>query len=171
MLYGIVDVHLSFIFFLFFSSATFVRAISLEPLLVETPNSVCCLVLWSNFALLHTIQFASLFIYFFFFCHDFVRAISLEPLLADSKLSVLDRRTKQHTQFGVSASNGSRDMAWTKSWQKKTKKKTNEANWMVNIRAQLDRRTKQHTQFGVSASNGSRDMAWTKSWRKKTKIK
>ena len=27
----------------------------------------------------------------------------------------LDRRTKQHTQFGVSASNGSRDMARTKS--------------------------------------------------------
>ena len=31
----------------------------------------------------------------------------------------LDRRTKQHTQFGVSASNGSRDMAQTKSWRKK----------------------------------------------------
>ena len=79
----------------------------------------------------------------------------------------LDRRTKQHTQFGVSASNGSRDMARTKSWQKKNEKK---ANWMVNNSAQLDRRTKQHTQFGVSASNGSRDMARTKSWRKKTKI-
>ena len=35
----------------------------------------------------------------------------------------LDSRTKQHTQFGVSASNGSRDMAQTKSWQKKRKKK------------------------------------------------
>ena len=35
----------------------------------------------------------------------------------------LDRRTKQHTQFGVSASNGSRDMARTKCWQKKKKKK------------------------------------------------
>ena len=34
----------------------------------------------------------------------------------------LDRRTKQHTQFGVSASNGSRDMARTKSWRKKQKK-------------------------------------------------
>ena len=34
----------------------------------------------------------------------------------------LDCRTKQHTQFGVSASNGSRDIARTKSWQKKTKK-------------------------------------------------
>ena len=31
----------------------------------------------------------------------------------------LDCRTKQHTQFGVSASNGSRDMAGTKSWRKK----------------------------------------------------
>ena len=31
----------------------------------------------------------------------------------------LDSRTKQHTQFGVSASNGSRDMARTKSWWKK----------------------------------------------------
>ena len=35
----------------------------------------------------------------------------------------LDCRTKQHTQFGVSASNGSRDMARTKSWRKKRKKK------------------------------------------------
>ena len=34
----------------------------------------------------------------------------------------LDRRTKQHTQFGVSASNSSRDMARTKSWRKKRKK-------------------------------------------------
>ena len=80
-------------------------------------------------------------------------------------------RTKQHTQFGVSASNGSRDMARTKSWRKKRKKKekNNEANWMVSNSAQLDRRTKQHTQIGVSASNGSRDMGRTKSWRKKKK--
>ena len=76
----------------------------------------------------------------------------------------LDSRTKQHTQFGVSASNGSRDMARTKSWRKK-KKKSNKANWMVSNSAQLDRRTKQHTQFGVSASNGARDMARTKSWQ------
>ena len=34
-----------------------------------------------------------------------------------------DSRTKQHTQFGVSASNGPRDMARTKSWRKKAKKK------------------------------------------------
>ena len=92
-----------------------------------------------------------------------------------SNSAKLDCRTKQHTQFGVSASNGSRDMARTKSWQKKTKKikkkTTNEANWMVNNSAQLDRRIKQHTQFEVSASNGSRDMARTKSWREKKKNK
>ena len=80
-----------------------------------------------------------------------------------SNSAKLDCRTKQHTQFGVSASNGSRDMARTKSWQKKRKKKKkkNVANWMVSNSAQLDRRTKQHTQFGVSVSNGSRDMART----------
>ena len=32
-----------------------------------------------------------------------------------SNSAKLDRRIKQHTQFGVSASNGSRDMARTKS--------------------------------------------------------
>ena len=64
-------------YFYFFFCHDFVRAISLEPLLAETPNSLCCLVLRSNFALLLTIQFASLFIYFFyfFFRHDFVRRI------------------------------------------------------------------------------------------------
>ena len=36
----------------------------------------------------------------------------------------LDRRTKQHTKFGVSASNGSRDMAWTKVEKKKKKMNT-----------------------------------------------
>ena len=80
----------------------------------------------------------------------------------------LHSRTKQHTQFGVSASNGSRDMARTKLWRKRAKKKkNNKANWMVSNSAQLDHRTKQHTQFGVSASNSSRDMVRTKSWRKK----
>ena len=39
-----------------------------------------------------------------------------------SNSAKLDRRTKQHTQFGVSASNGSRDMARTKSWREKKKK-------------------------------------------------
>ena len=33
-----------------------------------------------------------------------------------SNSAKLDHRTKQHTQFRVSASNGSRDMAQTKSW-------------------------------------------------------
>ena len=33
----------------------------------------------------------------------------------------LDSRTKQHTQFGVSASNGSRDMAYTKIVAEKKK--------------------------------------------------
>ena len=40
-----------------------------------------------------------------------------------SNSAQLDRRTKQHTQFGVSASNASRDMAQTKSWQNKKGKK------------------------------------------------
>ena len=84
-----------------------------------------------------------------------------------SNSAKLDRRTKQHTQFGVSASNGSRDMARTKSWRKK--KKNNKANWMMRNSAKLDSRTKQHTQSGVSTSDSSRDMAPTKSWRKKIK--
>ena len=72
-----------------------------------------------------------------------------------SNSAQLSRRTKQHTQFGVSASNGSRDMARTKSWQnrggknKLKRKKNNEVNWMVSNSAKLDHRTKQHTQFGV----------------------
>ena len=40
-----------------------------------------------------------------------------------SNSAKLDHRTKQHTQFGVSASNGSRDMGRTKSWRKKKEKK------------------------------------------------
>ena len=89
-----------------------------------------------------------------------------------SNSAKLASRTKQHTQSGVCTSDGSRDMAATKSWRKKKtikKKKNNEANWMASYSAKLDRRTKQHTQFGVSASNGSRDIAATKSWRKKKK--
>ena len=85
----------------------------------------------------------------------------------------LDRRTKQHTQSGVSTSDGSRDMAPTKLWRekekKKKRKKKKEANWMVSYSEKLDSRTKQHTQFGVSASNGSRDMARTKVAEKKEK--
>ena len=42
----------------------------------------------------------------------------------------LDCRTKQHIQFGVFVSNGSRDMARTKSWRKKNKKKiTKRIGW------------------------------------------
>ena len=40
-----------------------------------------------------------------------------------SNSAQLDRRTKQHTQFGVSASNGSRDMARTNVAEKKEKRK------------------------------------------------
>ena len=88
-----------------------------------------------------------------------------------SNSAKLDRRTKQHTQFGVSVSNVSRDMARDKIVAEKRRKKkknlNNEANWMVSNSAKLDRRTKQHTQFGVSASNGSKDMARTKVAEKK----
>ena len=44
-----------------------------------------------------------------------------------SNSAKLDRRTKKHTQFGVSASNSSRNMAQTKSWRGK-KKKMNASN-------------------------------------------
>ena len=89
-----------------------------------------------------------------------------------SNSAKIERRTKQHTQSGVFTSDGSRDIAATKSWRKKIKKinkKNNEANWMVSNSANLDSRTKQHTQSGVSTSDGSRDIAATKSWRKKKK--
>ena len=42
-----------------------------------------------------------------------------------SNSAKLDHRTKQHTQFGVSESHGSRDMVCTKSWRGKKKKKKN----------------------------------------------
>ena len=90
-----------------------------------------------------------------------------------SNSAKLDSRTKQHTRSGVSTSDGSRDIAATKSWRKKIKKikeiKNIEANWMVSNSAKLDSSTKQHTQSGVSTSDGSRDIAATKSWRKKIK--
>ena len=44
----------------------------------------------------------------------------------------LDSRTKQHTQFGVSASNGSRDMARTKVAGKKEKKKKKEKKMNID---------------------------------------
>ena len=40
-----------------------------------------------------------------------------------SNSAKLDRRTNQHAQSGVSTSDGSRDMARTRSWRKKKKKK------------------------------------------------
>ena len=40
-----------------------------------------------------------------------------------SNSAQLDHRTKQHTEFGVSASNGFSDMGRTKSWREKKKKK------------------------------------------------
>ena len=40
-----------------------------------------------------------------------------------SNSAKLDCKTKQHTQFGISASNGSRDMAQTKLWQNRGGKK------------------------------------------------
>ena len=82
-----------FFFFFFFPRHDLVRAISLEPSLVETPDSVCCLVLQSNFALLLTIQFASLFFYLFIFSFFLPRFcpghISGTVTRRDSKLSVL----------------------------------------------------------------------------------
>ena len=45
-----------------------------------------------------------------------------------SNSAQLDCRTKEHTQFGVSASNSSRDMGRTKSWRKKKIKKNKEKN-------------------------------------------
>ena len=45
----------------------------------------------------------------------------------------LDSRTKQHTQFGVSASNGSRDMARTKVAEKKEKKRKKKKMNIVTV--------------------------------------
>ena len=44
----------------------------------------------------------------------------------------LDSRTKQHTQFVVSASNGSRDMARTKVAEKKEKKNEHRRNYIAS---------------------------------------
>ena len=49
-----------------------------------------------------------------------------------SNSAQLDRRTKQHTEFGVSASNGSRDMGRTKSWRKKKKKNEHRQNYIAS---------------------------------------
>ena len=44
----------------------------------------------------------------------------------------LDSRTKQHTQFGVSVINGSRDMARTKVAEKKKRKKKKEKKMNID---------------------------------------
>ena len=47
-----------------------------------------------------------------------------------SNSAKLDSRTKQHTQSGVSTSDGSKVIAATKSWRKKKKKKiTKRIGW------------------------------------------
>ena len=48
-----------------------------------------------------------------------------------SNSAKLDRRTKKHTQFGVSASNGSRDMARKKVGKKREKKEKRKKNEYV----------------------------------------
>ena len=49
-----------------------------------------------------------------------------------SNSAKLDRRTKQHTQFGVSESHGSRDMVRTKSWRKKKEEEEEEEEEKMN---------------------------------------
>ena len=91
-----------------------------------------------------------------------------------SNSAKLYSRTKQHTQSGVSTSDGFhryRGDNIVAEKKKKKIKKNNEANWMVSNSAKLDSRTKQHTQSGVSTRDGSRDIAALKSWRKKRKKK
>ena len=73
-----------------------------------------------------------------------------------SNSTKLDCTTKQHTQFGVSASRLMVPEIWPGqncgkivAGKKIRKEKNNEANWMVSNTAKLDRRTKQHTQVGV----------------------
>ena len=65
----LLTIQFASLFFLFvcFFRHDFVRAISLEPLLAETPNWMCCLILRFNCALLLTIRFALLVFFSFFF--------------------------------------------------------------------------------------------------------
>ena len=81
---------LSMFIFFFFFPATFVRPISLEPLLAETPNSVCCLVLRSSFALCLPSNSLCYFFFLYFFPPRFCPGhISGTITRRDSKLSVL----------------------------------------------------------------------------------
>ena len=76
-----------------------------------------------------------------------------------SNSAKLDRRTKQHTQFGVSASNGSRDMARTKVAEKKEKKKKKKMNVDDSIkhplRESLIIRTHTHTHTHTHTQKGT----------------
>ena len=45
-----------------------------------------------------------------------------------SNSAKLDHRTKQHTEFGVSTSDSSRDMARTRSWREKKRKEKKKMN-------------------------------------------
>ena len=49
-----------------------------------------------------------------------------------SNSAKLDCRTKQHTQSGVSTSDGSRDLVRTKSWRKKKKKNERPENHIAS---------------------------------------
>ena len=49
-----------------------------------------------------------------------------------SNSAKLDSRTKQHTKSGVSTSDGSRDIAATKSWRKKKKKNEHRRNYIAS---------------------------------------
>ena len=84
-----------------------------------------------------------------------------------SNSAKLYRRTKQHTQFGVSASNGSRDMGRTKSWRKKKKKrkkKKQEKKRKMNIDKTKEKKEKkdkrkikknEHRQNYIASPTGS----------------
>ena len=68
---GCYIVSSTFIFFFFFFFFFFPPLLSglylWNRYSQRLPNSVCCLVLWANFALLLTIQFALLFLFIYFF--------------------------------------------------------------------------------------------------------
>ena len=78
-----------------------------------------------------------------------------------SNSAKLDRRTKQHTQFGISASNGSRDMAWTKLWRKKKKKIEREQSHIASPMGIANYTQPQETQ-GNKLKDGSTDIHMNK---------
>ena len=60
----------------------------------------------------------------------------------------LDRRIKQHTQFGVSTSDGSRDMAQTKPWREKKEKKKKKRE------RERERKKNEHEQNHIASPTG-----------------